>query len=416
MSKSRFPALSHRDFLIFWVGQFLSLIGTWMQSTIQPYLAYKLTGQPIYLGLIGFAGSLPALLLMLPGGVLVERVDKRKAVIVLQAIMMAQAFVMAWLTLTGRITIWHIILLSLLLGVAGAFETTARQSMLVDLVDKEALPNAIALNSTIFNLARVVGPSLTAPFLILLKTSGEGWAFFANGVSYLFVIIGLLFIARRSQARVTPPGSSFLEDFKDGQRYIFSTPGVAILILMVMVPSFVAWPALQQIPVFARDILKTAAVESDALVATRNSLLVTGQGVGALIAALVLALFSSIHNKGRLMMVGQYIFCIGMLGLGFSHSMVLSFISLVLIGWGTVTHLAITNTLIQLSVPDELRGRVVGTYFWALSGTAPFGSLLMGWLAQTQGAPFAVLAGSGLTLLAYLGFHTFRPAIRQISV
>jgi MFS family permease len=179
----RYPALASRDFMIFWVGQFISLIGTWMQNTTQPYLAYRLSGKPFDLGLIGFASALPTLILALPAGVLVERLDKRKTVITLQIVMMLQAFVLAYLALTGMVQIWPIVILAFLLGTATSIEITARQAMLIELVGKESLPNAIALQSTIFNAARVIGPSLVAPFLIFIQGSGEGWAFLANGIS-----------------------------------------------------------------------------------------------------------------------------------------------------------------------------------------------------------------------------------------
>ncbi len=201
--KDRFPALASRDFFIFWVGQFISLIGTWMQNTTQPYLAYRITGSSFDLGLIAFSATLPTLILALPGGVLIERMDKRKIVIVMQVIEMVQAFFLAFLALTGRIQIWHLIWLSFVLGAASAIEITARQAMLIELVGKPALPNAIALQSTIFNLARVIGPSLTAIVLVLIKNQGEGWAFFANGVSFLFVIVGLFFV--RTPYRVVKP-------------------------------------------------------------------------------------------------------------------------------------------------------------------------------------------------------------------
>ena len=190
----RYPALASSNFRIFLAGQFISLIGTWMQNTTQPYLAYRITGQPIYLGLIGFAASLPALLFMLPGGVLVERMDKRKVVIIMQTVMMFQALTLGVLALSGQIAIWHIVALAFVLGVANSIEITARQAMLIELVGKDALPNAIALNSTVFNMARVLGPALVAPLLVLVQNNGEGWAFIANAVSYLVVIISLFFV------------------------------------------------------------------------------------------------------------------------------------------------------------------------------------------------------------------------------
>src|SRR5689334_3186183 len=217
---SRYPALTSRDFFIFWVGQFISLIGTWMQNTTQPYLAYRLTGRPLDLGLIGFAGLVPTLILALPGGVIVERLDKRKVVIWMQVVEMLQAFILAYLALTGTVQIWHIAVLAFILGTASAFEITARQAMLIELVGREALPNAIALQSTIFNLARVLGPSLAAPFLVLLGNQGEGWAFLANGVSYLFVIAGLFFVHTPFQLTARSGPRNWIVDFNEGQKYI----------------------------------------------------------------------------------------------------------------------------------------------------------------------------------------------------
>ena len=211
---SRYPALTSRDFFIFWVGQFISLIGTWMQSTTQPYLAYRLTGRPMDLGIIGFAGMLPMLFLALPGGVLVERLNKRKVVIWMQVIEMLQAFILAFLALTGMVQLWHIVVLSFVLGAASAFEVTARQAMLIELVGRETLPNAIALQSTIFNLARVLGPGLAAPFMVLLGSQGEGWAFLANGVSYLFVIVGLFFVRTPFQLTVRAEKRNWMADLR----------------------------------------------------------------------------------------------------------------------------------------------------------------------------------------------------------
>src|SRR3990172_5765638 len=186
----RFPALASRDFAIFWVGHLFSLIGTSMQNTAQPLLAYRISGRPFDLGLIGFALTLPTFFLAIPGGVFVEHLDKRKAVIVLQSVMMINTFILAYLALSGRIQIWHIVLLSLILGVAMAFEITARQAMLIELVGREALPNAIALQSTAFNMSRVLGPALVAPVLLFFAGNGEGWIFLLNGISFAAIIFG----------------------------------------------------------------------------------------------------------------------------------------------------------------------------------------------------------------------------------
>ncbi|MBI4771816.1 MAG: MFS transporter, partial [Chloroflexi bacterium] len=245
MISTRFPAFASRDYRLFWSGQAISLVGTWMQSTVQPYLAYRLTGQPIFLGVIGFATTLPTLLLTLPGGVLVERLDKRRVVIVMQTVMMLQAFALGALAFSGHISIWHIAALAFVLGAANSIEITARQSLMIELVGKEALPNAIALNSTIFNAARVLGPMASAPFLVLLKDNGEGWAFLANGVSYLFVIVSLLLIRTRTPPIPAPKGVSGMAQFREGQRYVARTPVVRLLVTMAAMLGLVGVPFSQ---------------------------------------------------------------------------------------------------------------------------------------------------------------------------
>ncbi|MEI2827840.1 MAG: MFS transporter [Dermatophilaceae bacterium] len=249
----RFPALASRDFRLFLSGQAISVIGTMMQNTVQPYLAYRITGQPFYLGLVGFAAALPAALFTLPGGVLVERLDKRKLVIFLQAVFTIQALVMGILALTGVITIWHIIVLAMVNGVAQAIEIPARQSMLIHLAGRKALPNAIALQSTAFNVARVVGPSLAAPILVLFSTSGEGWAFIINAISYLFVIGGLMAIGRGkppSDPVEKAPRRSALAEFREGQAYIRANSIIILLIAAVAVQSTLAFPISQLLPAF----------------------------------------------------------------------------------------------------------------------------------------------------------------------
>jgi MFS family permease len=410
-----FPALASRDFRIFWFGQFVSVIGTWMQSTVQPYLAYRLTGQPLLLGLVGFAATLPILLFTLPAGVLVERLDKRRTVIVMQTIMMVQAFTLAALALSGLITIWHIIGLAFVMGAANSFEITARQAMLIELVGKEALPNAIALNAAVFNAGRVIGPALAAPFLLLLGEAGEGWAFFANGLSYAVVIAGLLMIRSGSQAPRAAPKKNALAEFRDGQSYIRGNRTVTMLIVMAAVLGFFAIPIAQQVPVFAREVLGQSG-EAQSAVAARNSALVTAQGVGALIAAVALATFSAkLKRKGRVLMAGQIVAGAAFVMLGWSRSLPLSLLLIAGIGWGTVTQLALTNTLIQLMVPDQLRGRVISTYLWGLQGVAPFGSLLVGWLAQNWGAPLAAIVGGGVCLLSAIVIHAFTPGLRRVA-
>jgi len=416
---SRFPALATRDARIFYLGQFLSLIGTWMQNTVLPYVAYRISGQPFYLGLVGFAATTPTLLFTLAGGVLVEKADKRKLIIVLQAVMMAQAFGLAALTVSGQLSIWHIIALSFVLGTANSVEITARQAWFVELVGKEALPNAIALQSSVFNVARVLGPAISAPFLLAVQDGGEGWAFFANGVSYLFVIMGLLMIKSRPalsttnnddapKIRTSPRGSA-LTQFREGQRYIRGSQLMMTVVIMAAAMGVLGFPPIQQLPVFARDVLGSAS-DGDALVAARNSALAAAQGVGALIASLSLAFFGNYKRKGLLLTWGQFAFCLAMIGLALSRALPLSVLMMAFIGWGSVTMLASMNTVIQLTVPNELRGRVFSTYLWALQGSAPLGSLLVGWMAQTMGAPASALI-SALVCIVIFAVLQWRTAV-----
>jgi MFS family permease len=408
---NRFPALSSRDFVLFWGGQFVSLIGTWMQSTTQPYLAYQLTGRPFDLGLIGFAGTLPTLLLALPAGVLVERLDKRKTVILLQAVMMVQALTLAGLTLSGQVQLWHILVLALVLGTANAIEITARQAMLIELVGKERLPNAIALQATIFNAARVLGPSLVAPFLIFIQDNGAGWAFFANGISYLFVIISLFYAQTPFKEPVSEKPQNMLAGLREGQRYILATPSVGLLILMAATIGLIGFPFVQQIPAVARDVLAQAN-DTAASIATRNSALYTVQGVGALVASIILAAFNP-SKKGWLLTLGQAAFIFSLIGLGLTRNLTLALLLITVLGWGTVTQLATMNTLIQLQVPNELRGRVFSTYLWALQGIAPFGSILAGAMAQNWSVSSAALICGCISLVTIGSVHFFNPFIRK---
>ena len=407
----RFPALASRDFTIFLIGQFISVIGTWMQNTAQSYLAYRISGRPLDLGLIGFASTLPTLLLALPAGVLVERWDKRKTVIIFQSIMALQAFGLAALTFAGQIQIWHIGVLALIFGIASAVEITARQAMLIELSGREALPSAIALQSMVFNIGRVIGP-LVASWL-LTSTGTEGSVFMANGVSYLFVIAGLFVVQTRYKVpREVEATKSLGLEFGEGLGYIRKNVLVASIILMSALVGFFGFPLIQQIPALARDVLRTST-DTEAIVAARTSNLYAAQGAGALAAALLAAYMSSSRNKGLMVTLGQIAFIFPLIALGYVPNMSISLILLVLIGWGTVTQLVSMNTLLQVSVPNGLRGRVFSVYLWALQGVAPFGSLLIGWLAQNWGVPLAALTGGLVSLVSIGALHLISPSVRR---
>jgi MFS family permease len=409
----RFPAFASRNFTIFWFGQFLSLIGTWMQNTTQPYLAYRLTGKPLDLGLIGFAVTLPTLILALPAGVIIERLDKRKTVIFMQFIMLLQALSLAVLTLTGNIQLWHLVILSFVLGTASAFEITARQAMLIELVGRPALPNAIALQTAIFNAARVLGPSLTAIVLVLIKNRGEGWAFLINAVSYLFIIIGLVYIKTPYKVhldRKDPGIRNLVNEFKDGQKYILGNSTVALVILMAAFIGFFGFPFSQQIPALARDVLHQVG-DTETIIKTRNSALYMAQGIGALIAAVYISIFSGLKRKGFLLALGQVIFAAGLIVISFTTNIPIILFLMIVLGWAMITQLALMNTLIQINIPDSLRGRVFSTYLWALQGVAPFGSLFIGWMAQSWGIPSTAFICGAACLLSAVTIHILKPGI-----
>ena len=408
----RFPALASRDYVLFLFGQLLSVIGTWMQATALPYLAYRISGRPLDLGIIGVANTLPTLLFALPAGVLVERWDKRKTVILFQAVMSLQAFGLAFLAYTGQIQVWHIVVLSFFFGTAVAIEVTARQAMLIELAGREALPSAIALQTTAFNFGRVIGPS-GAAWLISL-TGSEGSVFLANGISFIFVVIGLLFARTRFKVDKEAHHHGTLgSEFKEGLQYIRNDQLVTSVILMAALVGFFGIPLIQQLPALARDVLKTA-LDTEAMVAARTSNLYAAQGLGAVIAALIVAYFSS-ANKRRMLLTGQVLFTIPIIILGLVRNVNIAMVLLACIGLGTVIQLVAMNTMIQISVPNDLRGRVFSIYFWALQGVAPFGSFVIGWMAQTWDVPTTILVGGTTCLIGILAVTVAFRNVRKPS-
>ena len=412
MFLQRFPALGSRDYVLFVVGQLISVVGTWMQATALPYLAYRISGRPLDLGIIGFSNTLPTLLFALPAGVLVEHWDKRKAVILFQAIMSVQAFGLAFLTYTGRIQIWHIVVLAFFYGSAVAVEVTARQAMLIELAGREALPSAIALQTTAFNLGRVLGPLCAA--WIISATGNEGGVFLANGVSFIFVIAGLFLAQTRfKEPREIETKRDLRGEFSEGLAYLRKNSMVLSVTLMAALVGFFGIPLVQQVPALARDVLATLS-DTEAMVAARTSNLYAAQGAGALVAAFLAAYLSS-SDKNKMLFWGQVAFVTPIVILGFNRRIELAYLLLAFIGWGTVTQLVSMNTLIQLQAPNELRGRVFSLYFWALQGVAPFGSIFIGWIAQTWDVPTAAIAAGVICLLGIGSIRLFFAQRRGIN-
>jgi MFS family permease len=330
---------------------------------------------------------------------------------------MLQAFTLAFLALSGLIQVWHIVLLAFLLGTANSIEITARQSMLVELVGKPALPNAIALQATIFNLARVLGPSLTAVVLLLVHNQGEGWAFFINGVSFLFVIIGLFFVRTPFRSAAIPrplEKGSMKVEFAQGLKYIRGNTLVLSVIILAALLGFFGFPFQQQTPALGRDVLATLG-DTEEIIKARTSSLYIAQGAGALLAALFISAFSNFRRKGLVLVISQYVFAVSLIIISFFDILGVILPMVALLGWSLVSQLAIMNTIVQLEVPDSLRGRVFSFYLWAVQGVAPFGSLFIGGLAQSQGVLRTAFIAGSLCLLIVTFIHFRSPLVRRMT-
>jgi MFS family permease len=392
-------ALKYRNFQLFFAGQLISLIGTWMQSVAQSWLVYRLTGSSLLLGLVGFAGQFPVLLAAPFGGIVADRYNRRNVVIGTQIASMILALVLAVLTLTNAISITEIFILAGLLGVVNGFDVPARQSFLVEMVGREDLINAIALNSSMFNGARIIGPAIAG---ILVAKIGEGWCFFANGVSYIAVIVGLFLM--RVPARTERPTGSPITHVIEGFRFIRRTEPIRALLLLLGLVSLVAMPYTVLMPIFADRILHGGA--------RGLGILMGATGVGALLGALTLAARTGVHGLGKWVTFACAGFSITLMAFALSRNFWLSAALLVPVGFCMMLEMSSSNTLIQAMVPDQLRGRVMAVYSMMLMGMAPFGALLGGALADRLGAPLTVLMGAVACLGGAMIFGLRLPKIR----
>ncbi|MBI3606225.1 MAG: MFS transporter [Nitrospirae bacterium] len=380
-----FKSLRHRNFRLFFLGQVVSLTGTWVQNIAQSWLVYRLTGSPLLLGLSGFAGQIPVFLLGLYGGVVADQHHRHRIIVITQTLSMIQAFLLAGLVLSGHIEVWEIFFLAFFLGTVSAFDLPARQSFFIEMVGKEDLPNAIALNSSAVNGARLMGPVVAG---ILVGFTGEGLCFFINGLSFLAVIGGLLLM------KVPPfkPGEKEIAVYdyvKEGILYGFKTPVIKRALLLLALLSLVGLPYSVLMPVFSRTILNAGP--------DIYGLLMGCAGLGALLGTLTLARRGSRDFEKTIFFVS--------LGTGsffilfsFSKSIFFSMGILVALGFCMMSQLTMTNTLLQSVVPDRLRGRLMSFYGFVLLGLAPFGSLFEGFLAEKAGAPLTVFL-SGILII-----------------
>ncbi len=397
-----FKALRHRNLRLFFTGQGISLVGTWMQQVAMSWLVYRMTDSPLLLGAISFGSQFPSFIMAPFAGALADRWDRYRMVALAQVLAMVQAVLLAVIVITGFVEVWHLFVLAVMAGLINGVDVPARQSLLVELVEgREDLPNAIALNSSLFNAARLVGPALGG---LLIGLAGEGPVFVINAVSYVAVIGALAAI--KVPVRSRPATGSFLAHVREGFSYAYRVEPTRDLLIVLAVVALVGIPYVVLLPVFARDVLGGGA--------STLGLLTSCAGLGSLVGALTLASRRSIRRLGRLIAVSAGVFGVSLIGFALSQQLVLSCVFIVVTGFAVMLTTASINTVLQTLVPDDLRGRVMALYTMAFVGMTPIGGLVGGAIAARVGAPVAVVAG-GIGCIALAGWFGRRIApLREI--
>ena len=395
--------MRHRNFRLFFGGQSISLIGTWMTRIATSWLVYRLTGSAMLLGTVSFMGQIPTFLLAPFAGVWVDRLDRRRVLVWTQALSAVQSLALAGLTLSHRITIPWILGLAVMQGLINAFDMPGRQAFMVQMVeDRNDLGNAIAINSSMVNLARLVGPSLAG---LVIAASSEGWCFLIDGISYLAVIASLLAMrihVAPSQRKIT---STFAE-MKEGWIYVSSFLPIRTILMLFAVVSLMGMPFVVLMPIFAAKVLHGGP----------NTLgfLMGAVGVGALVSAISLAARKTIRGLIRRIPIAAAIFGVGLIGFGLSNTFWLSMLMAFVAGWGMMQGMAASNTIIQTLSPEDKLGRVMSYYTMAFVGMAPFGSLLAGAMATAMSAPVAVMINGAAVILGAAWFASRYPAVREV--
>jgi len=397
-------ALRHRNYRLFFCGQTVSLVGSWMTRIALSWLVYRLTHSALLLGVVGFAGQIPSFLLAPFAGVLVDRWNRHRLLVVTQILALVQSAALAALTLTGVIDIWQVLALSVFQGLINAFDMPARQAFVVEMVEsREDLSNAIALNSSMVNAARLLGPSIGG---ILIAAVGEGWCFFWDAVSYLAVIASLLLMRVAARPRRPQAQAKVLPELREGFAYVAGSPAIRSILLLLALVSLVGMPYTVLMPVFASTTLHGGPHTLGFLMAAT--------GVGALLGAVFLASRRTVLGLGRVVPIMAGVFGTGLIGFSLSRSLWMALPLLVLTGLGFMVQMASSNTLLQTLVDDDKRGRVMSFYTMAFMGMTPFGSLLAGALAHRIGTPHTLLLGGVGCILGALWFGTRLPRLRAL--
>lgn len=397
-----FAAFKYRNYRLWFGGQLFSLFGTWMQTTAQGFLVYQLTNSPAYLGYVAFASGIPTWLFTLYGGVIADRMSRRTLMVVTQSAMLVLAFILAALTFTGLVQPWHIVVLAFLLGIANAFDAPARQAFVLEMVEREDLTNAIALNATMFNAATAVGPAVAG---VTYAAFGPAWCFTLNGVSFIAIIVALLMMRIRPQAARARRVSA-ASDLMEGLRYVVAQPVIRALIGLVGVLSLFGVALFTLMPAWAVEVLSGDAATLGWLQSAR--------GAGALIGALLLASLGRFKFKGKLLTAGTILFPLTLLIFALVRWLPVSLLVLVAVGAAQILALNLANAIVQTQVSDELRGRVMGIYSLVFFGFMPIGGLLAGAAAQYIGEPETVAVSALISLGVAALVWVFLPQVRAL--
>ena len=395
-------ALRHRNFRLFFGGQSISLIGTWMTRLATAWLVYRLTKSAILLGTVGFVGQIPTFLLAPFAGVVVDRIDRRKVLVWTQTLAMVQSLALAVLTLSHRITITEILVLSAFQGTINAFDMPGRQSFMIRMVEERGdLSNAIAINSSMVNLARLIGPSLAG---LVIAATNEGWCFLIDGISYIAVIASLLMM-RITHEQTHHHGATMLEQMRQGWQYVAASLPIRSILMLFCVISLMGWPFTVLMPIFAARVLHGGP--------HTLGFLMGAVGVGSLISALSLVMRRSVRGLTKMIPLAATVFGLGLIAFGLSRNLWLSMGMMLVAGFGMMQGLTSSNTILQTLVDEKMRGRVMSYYTMAFVGMAPFGSLLAGGLAHAIGAPRTVIVSGVACIAGSLWFWTRLTAIRR---
>ncbi len=398
-----FRAFQYRNYRLYFAGQSISLIGSWMQSIALSWLVYRLTNSAFLLGLVRFSGEIPIFIFTPFAGVMIDRWERKKILIITQICALLQALVLSILVLTHAITIWQIIILSIIMGIINSFDMPGRQSFVIEIVDNKAdIGNAIALNSSMFNLARLIGPSVAG---ILIATVGEGICFLVNSISYL-AAIGTLIAMHTNRTEIARHSKNIFYELQQGARYVFGFMPIRYILTLIIVVSLFGTSYTVLMPIFAKVILKGGPATLGFLMA--------GAGIGALIGALYLASKKTVVGLGKIIPIASIILGIGLLVISRSRIFQLSMAMMLFVGFGIMVQMASSNTFLQTIVDDDKRGRVMSFYTLAFMGTMPLGSLAAGFLASKIGAQNTILIGGVVTIIAAIIFAQKLPYLRTI--